>query len=57
MLDIVSRLQVLACSSPKDKKILVEKLKSFGEIVSITGDGTNDGADHGHQFFNGDRRD
>ena len=43
MLNIVSHLQVSACSSPKDKKILVEKLKSLGEIVSITGDGTNDG--------------
>ncbi|KAH7919721.1 Ca-transporting ATPase [Leucogyrophana mollusca] len=43
MLEIVPRLQVLARSSPEDKKILVEKLKSLGEIVGVTGDGTNDG--------------
>lgn len=42
-LDIVPRLQVLARSSPEDKKILVETLKSLGEIVGVTGDGTNDG--------------
>ena len=43
MLDVIPRLQVLARSSPEDKKILVEKLKSLGEIVGVTGDGTNDG--------------
>ena len=43
MLDVVPRLQVLARSSPEDKKILVEKLRSLGEIVAVTGDGTNDG--------------
>jgi P-type Ca2+ transporter type 2C len=43
MLDVVPRLQVLARSSPEDKKILVETLKSLGEIVGVTGDGTNDG--------------
>ena len=43
MLEVVPRLQVLARSSPEDKKILVEKLKSLGEIVGVTGDGTNDG--------------
>ncbi|KAK7690441.1 hypothetical protein QCA50_005539 [Cerrena zonata] len=43
MLEIVPRLQVLARSSPEDKKILVETLKSLGEIVGVTGDGTNDG--------------
>jgi len=42
-LEIVPRLQVLARSSPEDKKILVETLKSVGEIVGVTGDGTNDG--------------
>ncbi|KAF4571338.1 hypothetical protein EYR36_008667 [Pleurotus pulmonarius] len=41
--EIVPRLQVLARSSPEDKKILVETLKSIGEIVGVTGDGTNDG--------------
>ena len=43
MLDVIPRLQVLARSSPEDKKILVEKLRSLGEIVGVTGDGTNDG--------------
>ncbi|KAG8213247.1 Ca-transporting ATPase [Butyriboletus roseoflavus] len=43
MLEVIPRLQVLARSSPEDKKILVEKLRSLGEIVAVTGDGTNDG--------------
>jgi Ca2+-transporting ATPase len=42
-IEIVPRLQVLARSSPEDKKILVETLKRIGEIVAVTGDGTNDG--------------
>ena len=42
-IEIVPRLQVLARSSPQDKKILVETLKKIGETVSVTGDGTNDG--------------
>ncbi|KAI9449869.1 calcium-translocating P-type ATPase [Lactarius psammicola] len=40
---IVPRLQVLARSSPEDKRILVETLKELGDIVGVTGDGTNDG--------------
>ncbi|TRM65028.1 hypothetical protein BD626DRAFT_547303 [Schizophyllum amplum] len=43
MMEIIPRLQVLARSSPEDKKILVNSLKSLGEIVGVTGDGTNDG--------------
>ncbi|KAH9902643.1 calcium-translocating P-type ATPase [Cubamyces lactineus] len=43
LLDVVPRLQVLARSSPEDKKLLVETLRSLGEIVGVTGDGTNDG--------------
>ena len=42
-MDVVPRLQVLARSSPEDKKVLVETLRSLGEIVGVTGDGTNDG--------------
>lgn len=42
-LEIVPNLQVLARSSPEDKKILVETLKGMGEVVGVTGDGTNDG--------------
>ena len=34
---------VLARSSPEDKKILIETLHSLGEIVDVTGGGTNDG--------------
>ncbi|KAF9420076.1 hypothetical protein BGZ94_009223 [Podila epigama] len=40
---VIPRLQVLARSSPDDKKILVGRLKALGEIVAVTGDGTNDG--------------
>ncbi|KAI0359713.1 calcium-translocating P-type ATPase [Trametes cingulata] len=43
LLEVVPRLQVLARSSPDDKKLLVETLRSLGEIVGVTGDGTNDG--------------
>ncbi|KAG6888833.1 hypothetical protein C0995_005708 [Termitomyces sp. Mi166 len=42
-IEIVPRLQVLARSSPEDKEVLVNTLKSLGEIVGVTGDGTNDG--------------
>ena len=41
--EILPRLQVLARSSPEDKRILVTKLKDLGETVAVTGDGTNDG--------------
>ncbi|RPA93907.1 calcium-translocating P-type ATPase [Choiromyces venosus 120613-1] len=40
---ILPRLQVLARSSPEDKRILVRRLKELGETVAVTGDGTNDG--------------
>lgn len=43
MNEVVPRLQVLARSSPDDKRILVERLKALGETVAVTGDGTNDG--------------
>jgi len=39
---IVPKLKVLARSSPEDKRILVETLKKQGEVVAVTGDGTND---------------
>ncbi|EGG04963.1 uncharacterized protein MELLADRAFT_48992 [Melampsora larici-populina 98AG31] len=42
-LSISHRLQVLARSSPEDKKILIETLRKLGEICAVTGDGTNDG--------------
>ncbi|CEI92331.1 Putative Calcium-translocating P-type ATPase, PMCA-type [Rhizopus microsporus] len=40
---ILPRLQVLARSSPEDKRILVSRLRELGDIVAVTGDGTNDG--------------
>ena len=40
---IIPRLQVLARSSPEDKQTLVKRLKALGEVVAVTGDGTNDG--------------
>ncbi|CRK11785.1 hypothetical protein BN1708_010299 [Verticillium longisporum] len=41
-MEILPRLHVLARSSPEDKRILVKRLKEQGEIVAVTGDGTND---------------
>ncbi|KAI9476101.1 MAG: PMCA-type calcium-translocating P-type ATPase [Benjaminiella poitrasii] len=41
--NILPRLQVLARSSPEDKRILVSRLRELGDIVAVTGDGTNDG--------------
>ena len=43
MKQIIPELQVLARSSPEDKRILVKRLKDLGETVAVTGDGTNDG--------------
>ena len=39
---VIPRLQVLARSNPDDKQVLVRHLKSMGETVAVTGDGTND---------------
>ena len=39
---IIPKLQVLARSSPDDKRKLVKRLKEMGETVAVTGDGTND---------------
>jgi Ca2+-transporting ATPase len=39
---IVPKLRVLARSSPLDKEILVRWLKAHGDVVAVTGDGTND---------------
>lgn len=37
-----NKLKVLARSRPNDKYILVKGLKDCGDIVAVTGDGTND---------------
>lgn len=39
---ILPRLRVIARSSPEDKRLLVNALRDAGEIVAVTGDGTND---------------
>jgi len=39
---IVRDLQVLARSEPHDKLLLVQALQANGEVVAVTGDGTND---------------
>ena len=40
--DVIPKLQVLARSSPQDKHRLVSRLRALGEVVAVTGDGTND---------------
>ncbi|GAB4816684.1 hypothetical protein N2152v2_003730 [Parachlorella kessleri] len=42
LLPLLPKLQVLARSSPQDKHTLVCLLKKQGEVVAVTGDGTND---------------
>lgn len=34
--------QVMGRSSPTDKLLLVQTLRKLGNIVAVTGDGTND---------------
>lgn len=38
----MKNLKVLARSRPEDKYALVTGLKERGEVVAVTGDGTND---------------
>mmetsp|Transcript_8941 Transcript_8941/g.29390 ORF Transcript_8941/g.29390 Transcript_8941/m.29390 type:complete len:1038 (+) Transcript_8941:510-3623(+) len=40
--EVLPKLQVLARSTPQDKYELVRALKNLGEVVAVTGDGTND---------------
>eukprot|EP01137_Pigoraptor_chileana_P024914 Opistho-2@93647 len=40
--ELIPHIQVLARSSPADKFELVRRLKDLGEVVAVTGDGTND---------------
>ncbi|MEW5304021.1 MAG: hypothetical protein WDW36_006657 [Sanguina aurantia] len=42
LIPLLPRLRVLARSSPEDKLKFVTLLKSQGEVVAVTGDGTND---------------
>ncbi|KAK4262398.1 hypothetical protein QN277_027963 [Acacia crassicarpa] len=40
---LIPKIQVMARSSPMDKHTLVKQLRTtFGEVVAVTGDGTND---------------
>lgn len=41
-LSAVQRVKVIARARPKDKQRLVELLQDLGEVVAVTGDGTND---------------
>ncbi|KAG0585877.1 hypothetical protein KC19_2G046200 [Ceratodon purpureus] len=40
--DLLPNVDVMARSSPTDKHTLVKRLLEMGEIVAVTGDGTND---------------
>lgn len=42
MKELLPRLQVMARSSPTDKHTMVNCLREMGEVVAVTGDGTND---------------
>ncbi|XP_054824199.1 calcium-transporting ATPase 2, plasma membrane-type-like [Prosopis cineraria] len=43
LLKLIPKIQVMARSSPMDKHALVKHLRTtFGEVVAVTGDGTND---------------
>ncbi|KAJ4977871.1 hypothetical protein NE237_008651 [Protea cynaroides] len=43
MKELIPRIQVMARSLPMDKHTLVTRLRNmFGEVVAVTGDGTND---------------
>lgn len=42
LMEVLPSVQVLARSSPADKFKLVHLLKEMGEVVAVTGDGTND---------------
>jgi Ca2+ transporting ATPase len=42
--EIIKELRVLARSTPMDKYILVTGLRNEGNVVAVTGDGTNDAA-------------
>ncbi|KDD74835.1 cation transporting ATPase [Helicosporidium sp. ATCC 50920] len=42
VLAALPRLRVLARSTPQDKHALVSTLRQLGEVVAVTGDGTND---------------
>ena len=42
LLELLPRLRIVARSAPQDKQRLVALLQETGEVVAVTGDGTND---------------
>ncbi|GAA0151218.1 primary active transporter [Lithospermum erythrorhizon] len=40
--EVAMRISVMGRSSPNDKLLLVQTLRKLGEVVAVTGDGTND---------------
>eukprot|EP00252_Welwitschia_mirabilis_P021113 TRINITY_DN5317_c0_g1_i1.p1 TRINITY_DN5317_c0_g1~~TRINITY_DN5317_c0_g1_i1.p1 ORF type:complete len:1040 (+),score=189.99 TRINITY_DN5317_c0_g1_i1:391-3510(+) len=42
LMRLIPKIQVIARSSPMDKHKLVVNLRKMGEVVAVTGDGTND---------------
>ncbi|KAK4535506.1 hypothetical protein CDCA_CDCA05G1531 [Cyanidium caldarium] len=42
LLQVVNRLRVVARATPQDKLLLVQAQRQLGEVVAVTGDGTND---------------
>ncbi|MDR1416209.1 MAG: calcium-translocating P-type ATPase, PMCA-type [Prevotellaceae bacterium] len=42
LLDIISGLKIMSRARPADKQRLVQLLQQKGEVVAVTGDGTND---------------
>ncbi|CAI7835023.1 unnamed protein product [Closterium sp. NIES-53] len=42
MIQVIPTIDVMARSSPTDKHLLVKMLRQMGEVVAVTGDGTND---------------
>jgi len=40
--EVLKTMQVMARCSPQDKLTMVRRLKEMGEVVAVTGDGTND---------------
>jgi len=41
-LSVISKADVFARTKPEDKQLLVKKFQALGEVVAMTGDGTND---------------